>query len=73
MHMKSNSKNIHDLPFFLEKECTGVCGNWAGHYTQTGDIINQPIVSVHIVLTLQVNEKVGKNYVGVETMILLWC
>ena len=45
--MKTLMKNIKDLKFYLENDCTGVCKSWAWHYVQPGDVIIQPELAVH--------------------------
>ena len=54
--MKTLMKNIKDLKFYLENECTGVCKNWAWYYVQPGDVIIQPELAVHTVLTFNTGE-----------------
>ena len=54
--MKTLIKNIKDLKFYLENECTGVCKNWAWHYVQPGDVIIQPELAVHTDLTFNTGE-----------------
>ena len=54
--MKALKKNIKDLKFYLVNECTGVCENWVWHYIQPGDVIIQPELAVHTVLTFNTGE-----------------
>ena len=54
--MKTLIKNIKDLKFYLENDCTGVFKNCAWHYVQPGDVIVQPELAVHTVLIFNTGE-----------------